>query len=190
MPYLKKSLNQAHELVKMAVREGDSVIDATMGNGFDTLFLAGLVGPKGKVYAFDIQAVALERTRERLEKAGCLESCELILDGHQNMDRYVENPVKLVIYNLGYLPKGDHAIGTRFETTREAILKSLDLLSDDGLVLIVIYYGGDSGYEERDQLLQFLQSLDGKSYSVMKTDFINQLNCPPILIAIEKNITS
>lgn len=188
MAYLKKSLHQAHSLAESAVRQGDTVIDATMGNGYDTLFLAGLVGEEGKVYAFDIQALALDRTRQRLEQSGCLGWCRLILDGHQHMDKYVQGPVKLVIFNLGYLPKGDHSIGTRFETTREALEKSLDLISDDGLILIVVYYGGDSGFEEKEQLLTFLQSLDGKKYSVMKTDFINQINCPPLLIAIEKNL--
>ncbi len=188
MAYLKKSLHQAHSLAQAAVRQGDTVIDATMGNGYDTLFLAGLVGEEGKVYAFDIQALALDRTRQRLEQSDCLGWCRLILDGHQHMDKYVQGPVKLVIFNLGYLPKGDHSIGTRFETTREALEKSLDLISDDGLILIVVYYGGDSGFEEKEQLLTFLQSLDGKKYSVMKTDFINQINCPPLLIAIEKNL--
>lgn len=189
MPYLKKSLFQAHELARFAVKEGDTVVDATMGNGHDTEFLANLVGEKGRVFAFDIQPQALERTRERLEKAHCIDQCTLILDGHQNMDVYVHEPVKLVIYNLGYLPKGDHTIGTKYETTREAIEKSLSLISDDGIVLVVIYYGGDSGFEEKEALLSFLNTLDCRNFSVMRTEFINQINCPPILIAIEKNIS-
>lgn len=189
MSYIKKSLHQAHDFARLAVKEGDTVVDATMGNGYDTEFLAGLVGEKGRVYAFDIQPAALERTRERLEKAHALNQCTLILDGHQNMDLYVQEPVKLVIYNLGYLPKGDHTIGTRYETTREAIEKSLSLISDDGIVLVVIYYGGDSGFGEKDALLPFLTSIDCRKFTVMRTEFINQINCPPILIAIEKNVT-
>ncbi len=188
MSCLKKSLHQAHDFAKLIVKEGDTVIDATMGNGYDTQFLAGLVGETGKVFAFDIQPIALERTQERLEKAHCNRQCTLILDGHQNMDAYVHEPVKLVMYNLGYLPKGDHTVGTRFETTREAIEKSLALIADDGLVLVVIYYGGDSGFEEKEALLLFLSTIDCKKYTVMSTEFINQINCPPILIAIEKNI--
>lgn len=188
MAYLKKALHQAHSLAQTVINRGDTVIDATMGNGYDTLFLAQLVGEEGRVYAFDIQELALQRTRERLEQAGLSNRCQLILDGHQNMDNHVGEPVKLVMFNLGYLPKGDHSIGTRYETTREAIEKALRLISDDGLVIVVVYYGGDSGFEERDQLLLFLKALDGRKYSVMKTEFINQLNCPPLLIAIEKNI--
>lgn len=187
MPILKKALEQAHEYAKMVIKEGDTVIDATMGNGNDTLFLSKLVGDAGKVIAFDIQKVALERTQLKLAAEGAALNYELVLDGHQNMDRYVSDPVKLVIYNLGYLPKGDHSIGTRAETTIEAVQKSMRLLHQEGLIIIVIYHGGDSGFEERDALLAYLKTIDCKSYSVMRSDFINQVNCPPILIVIEYN---
>jgi predicted methyltransferase len=188
MAHLKKALLQAHDYVRMLVGEGDRVIDATMGNGNDTLFLAGLVGPQGRVFAFDIQEQALNRTRERLEKAGVLDRCQLILDGHEHMDRYLEGPVKLVIYNLGYLPNGDHSIGTRAPTTIAAIEKSLSLISPDGMVIVVIYHGGDSGFEERDALLDYFNQMDCRRYTVMKTEFVNQINCPPILICIENNL--
>lgn len=188
MAHLKKALIQAHSFAEAIIAEGDRVVDATMGNGNDTLFLARLVGPGGRVYAFDIQQAAFDRTRQRLEEAGVLDRCNLVLDGHQHMDQYVEGPVKLVIFNLGYLPSGDHAIGTRAPTTIQAVEKSLSLISDDGLVLVVIYHGGDSGFEERDAFLEFLKGLDCRTYTVMKTEFINQINCPPILIAIEKNL--
>lgn len=187
MAVLHKALIQAHQYAETVVRPGDRVVDATMGNGNDTLFLARLTGPGGKVYAFDIQEAALERTRERLEAHAVSGWCELIPDGHEHMDRHVAEPVRLVMFNLGYLPGGDHTIGTRAETTIEAIEKSLSLISDDGLVVLVIYYGGDSGFQERDALLEYLAGLDGRRFSVMKTEFINQMNCPPILICIEKN---
>lgn len=189
MPYLKKSLIGAHELAKSIIKSGDTVVDATMGNGNDTLFLAELVGQDGKVYAFDIQQIALEKTRKKLSDAGCLARCRLIFDGHQNMDNHIDEPVKLVVFNLGYLPKGDHSIGTKFETTKAAIEKSLALIADDGMIIVVIYYGGDSGYEEKDKLLQYLATLDCRKYTVLLSEFINQINCPPILIAIEKNNT-
>jgi cyclopropane fatty-acyl-phospholipid synthase-like methyltransferase len=188
MAHLKKALYQAHALAQSVVKAGDAVIDATMGNGYDTLFLAQLVGENGRVYAFDIQELALQRTHQRLQEAGCLDRCRLILEGHQHMDKHVEEPVKLVMFNLGYLPKGDHSIGTRYETTRQAVEKALGLIADDGLVILVVYYGGDSGFEERDQILAYLNGLDARKYSVMKTEFINQINCPPLLIAIEKNL--
>lgn len=187
MAVLEKALIQAHEYAKEIVREGDTVVDATMGNGGDTLFLSGLVGAAGKVYSFDIQPAAVGRTREKLAREGVLDRCELILDGHENLDVYVRAPVKLAIFNLGYLPRGDHSIGTRPETTIKAIEKALAVLDEEGLVIIVIYYGGDSGFEERDALLEYLNLLDCRRYIVMKTEFINQINCPPILICIGNN---
>lgn len=188
MGILQKALIQAHQYAEAVVAPGDTVIDATMGNGNDTLFLARLTGPEGKVYAFDIQEAAVGRTRERLEAHGVSGWCELILDGHEHMDRHVAEPVKLVMFNLGYLPGGDHGINTRAETTIEAVEKSLSLIRDDGLIIIVIYYGGETGFEERDALLDYLAKLDVRRFSVMKTEFINQINCPPILICIEKNV--
>jgi len=188
MAVLHKALIQAHQYAEAVVKPGDMVIDATMGNGNDTLFLARLTGSTGKVYAFDIQEEAVKRTRERIESQAVLGWCKLIHEGHEHMDRYVSEPVKLVMFNLGYLPGGDHRINTRADTTIAAVEKSLALLRDDGLVIIVIYYGGDTGFEERDALLDYLSGLDPRRFSVMKTEFINQINCPPILVCIEKNV--
>jgi tRNA G37 N-methylase Trm5 len=183
---LKNSLAISHDLVSKIVKEGDTVVDATMGNGSDTLFLAGLVGEAGKVYSFDIQQCAVEATRRRLDASAISGRVELIHDGHQNLDRYVTYGIKAVMFNLGYLPKGDHKIGTRAETTIEAIKKSLELLFIEGIVMIVIYYGGDSGFEEKDAVLGYLKTIDCKKYSVLMHDFINQVNCPPIAVCIEK----
>ena len=187
MAVLGKALIQAHQFVQEIINDGDTVIDATMGNGNDTCFLARLVGPAGKVYAFDIQSEALDRTREKLTRENMLDRCELVHDGHEHLDLYLKSPIKLVIFNLGYLPGGGHNVGTRAESTISAIEKSLSILEDDGLVIVVVYYGGDSGFEERDALLDYLNRMDCHLYNVMKTEFINQINCPPILICIEKN---
>jgi len=183
---LKNSLNISHELVGKVVQNGDIVVDATMGNGNDTLFLANLVGDNGKVYGFDVQQLALDNTRKRLTDAGVIDRAELILDGHQNIDKYVSKGIKAVMFNLGYLPKGDHNIGTRAETTIAAIEKCMELLCKEGILMIVVYYGGDSGFEEKDEVMEYFKSLDCKKYSVLVHDFVNQVNCPPIAICIEK----
>lgn len=183
---LKNSLSISHDYVSRVVQPGDIVIDATMGNGNDTLFLSELVGDAGKVYAFDIQQLALDSTKKRLEAAGMLHRAELILDGHQHMDHYAPKGVKAVMFNLGYLPKGDHSIGTRAETTIEAIEKSMNMICKEGIVMIVIYYGGDSGFEEKNAVMEYFKSIDCKKYSVLVHDFVNQVNCPPIAVCIEK----
>ena len=170
------------------VQPGDIVVDATMGNGNDTLFLAKLVGDEGKVYAFDIQPLALENTQKRLAESGVAHRAQLIMEGHQNLDRYVPKGIKAVMFNLGYLPKGDHSIGTRADSTIQAIEKSLELLCKEGIIMIVVYYGGDSGFEEKNTVMEYFKGLDCKKYSVLVQDFINQINCPPIAVCIEKMI--
>lgn len=185
---LKNSLHISHEMVGKVVQEGDIVVDATMGNGNDTLFLSKLVGDAGKVYAFDIQPLAIENTRKCLEAAGVAHRAELIMDGHQNMDQYVPKGIRTVMFNLGYLPKGDHNIGTRAESTIAAIEKSLELLCKEGIIMIVVYYGGDSGFEEKNTVMEYFKSLDCRKYSVLVQDFVNQVNCPPIAVCIEKMI--
>ncbi|GAE89054.1 class I SAM-dependent methyltransferase [Acetivibrio straminisolvens] len=186
MQTIKNSLGQSHDYIKLFVKEGDTVVDATCGNGNDTVFLASLVGEKGRVFGFDIQDKAIANTTKKLEDLKLIDRVTLIKDGHQNMDKYVDAPVKAVMFNLGYLPSGDHSIGTRPETTIKALSKSMELLITGGIITVVIYYGGDSGFEEKEKVLEFLKSIDQKKFMVQRTDFINQANCPPILVCIEK----
>jgi len=183
---LKQALQQSHDYAKSIVLEGDTVVDATMGNGHDTVFLAELAGETGKVYAFDIQQEAVEKTSTRLKQEGLLERCVLIRDGHEKMKQYIHNPVRLVMFNLGYRPGGDHSICTRGETTLQAILSAFDLLQVNGMIILVVYHGGDSGFEERDFLLKQLPKMDPETAAVMITRFVNLPNCPPILVCIEK----
>lgn len=185
---LKNSLGLSHEIIKKIVSEGDIVVDATAGNGHDTLMLAKLVGAAGKVYSFDIQHQAIENTRLRLEEQGFEEMVTLIADGHQNMDKHITEKVKSVMFNLGYLPGGNHNIGTRAETTIEALEKAMDLLEVRGIITVVVYYGGDSGFEEKDKLMEYIAEIDPKKFTVIKTEFVNQINCPPILVCIQKTI--
>lgn len=189
MYILKNSLNQSHELISQIVTNGDIVVDATAGKGNDTAFLAGLVGEEGKVYSFDIQESALNITKNRLNESGLLSRVNLIHDGHQNMKKYVNTPIKAVMFNLGYLPGGDHSIGTKGNSTVAAIQAAMDLLVDNGIISIVVYYGRDSGFDEKDEVLNYVQTIDCRGYTVMKTEFVNQINCPPIFICIEKTGT-
>ncbi|WP_088005565.1 class I SAM-dependent methyltransferase [Indiicoccus explosivorum] len=180
---LQRVLPFSKELLKQVVAPGDLVIDATAGNGYDTLFLAELVGPSGRVVAFDIQEAAIESTRQRVKDHSHV---ELVLGSHSELDRFADRPASAVVFNLGYLPKGDHSIITKPDSTLEAITKSLDILKEGGLVLLAIYYGHEGGAEERDAVLSFVSGLPQKKYDVLRYGFINQQNSPPFLIAIEK----
>lgn len=168
-------------IVREHVREGGACIDATMGNGNDTLYLCELVGPTGHVLAFDIQEAAAARTKERLEENLPYCNYELILDSHSHMDRYAApDSIDCIVFNLGYLPSGDHRIATKRETTIAALEQSLVLLKEGGLLGICIYSGGDSGFEEKDAVLAYLRQLDAKKYLVLVTEYYNRPNNPPI----------
>ncbi|WP_203333273.1 class I SAM-dependent methyltransferase [Planococcus beigongshangi] len=170
-------------LLEQAVEAGDHVIDGTAGNGHDTLFLAELVGEDGKVYAFDIQADAIKATRERVKD---FHNVELIHGSHAEIDQHVTSPIGAAVFNLGYLPKGDHSIITKAGSTLAAISQCLHLLKVHGIVAIVIYSGHEGGSEERDAVMEFVSQLPQVQFDVLQYQFINQQHSPPFLVAIEK----
>lgn len=169
------------------VQEGDFCIDATAGRGFDTLHLCQLVGESGRVTAFDIQQEAVDSTVQLLEKHGVAHRAEVLCRSHSEMDAFAEEEsVSMITFNFGWLPRGDHRINTRKETSIEAIQKGLRLLKQGGIMTLIIYYGRETGFEERDALLEFLPTLDSKQYTVIEMPFVNRQNCPPIPILIIK----
>lgn len=182
----KNAVEIGKVLCKQKLHLGDVAIDCTMGNGMDTSFLCELVGEGGKVYAFDIQEIAIENTRKRLKDMNLIERAELILDGHQNVDQYVSEKVKFVIFNLGYLPKGDHTVVTEAKTSLKAIEKCLKLLQKNGVILLILYPGHESGREEKQTILEYVSKLSQKEYSVSHLHFMNQVNNPPELVCIER----
>lgn len=178
-------LQLIHDVVSRHLTKGGRAIDATAGRGYDTAFLCGLVGPEGDVLAMDIQADAVDSTRRLIADKGL--SARVVLDSHANMAAYrEEGSVDCIMFNLGYLPKGDHTVFTHFDSTRAAILAGLDLLRVGGLMTIGVYYGGDSGYEERDALLPFLEGLNDDRYQVIVARFFNWQGDPPIPVFIRK----
>ena len=163
----------AAEALRQAVSPGDAVVDATMGNGHDTLALCQLVGPEGRVYAFDVQAAAVARTRERLEAAGMLDRAALFCLGHERMADMVPGPVAAVVFNLGWLPGGDHAVTTRWETTRQAVEAALSLLQPLGVLVICAYPGHPEGDRERCALADLLSALPPQRFNVLRHQFLN-----------------
>lgn len=168
-------------MMKEYVSEGSFCIDATMGNGNDTEYLCRLAGRSGRVLAFDIQKEAVAATGKRLKES--LDYCnyELILDSHSNMSRYAKpESADCIVFNLGYLPGGDHSVATRPETTVSALSQGLGLLKSGGMMSVCIYSGGDSGFAERDAVLDFLKNLDRRRYLALVTQYYNRPNHPPI----------
>lgn len=178
---MKRPLEMAHDFLAQVITPEDIVVDATMGNGHDTLFLAKLAK---QVYAFDIQNQALEKTSQRLEEAG-LSNVNLILQGHETVDQFVTE-VKAAIFNLGYLPSADKSIITQPQTTLEALEKLCQMLVKGGRIAIMIYYGHEGGDIERDAVLDFVSQLPQQEYTATIYRTLNQINNPPFLVMIEK----
>ena len=181
------ALSLAHRFIAEHVSEGDICIDATAGRGGDTVFLCELVGKSGKVIAFDIQQAAVDSTAERIRENGFEDRAQVVLDSHSNMDAYAqEGTVSCITFNFGWLPGGDHNIFTKAESSIAAIEKGLRLLRPDGVMSLCIYYGRETGFEERDALLEYLAQLDSRVCSVLVNSFVNRPNCPPIAAFILK----
>lgn len=172
------------------INDGDIAIDATCGNGHDTLFLTGLVGEKGYVYSFDIQEQAIIKTRERLKKHQAEERVTLVQDSHAQLAKYIsqvhQSQIKGAIFNLGYLPGSDKTVVTTPKETLSSIEQLLSFLQQGGIIVLVIYHGHAGGKQEKDALMEYVASLDQKSFKVLQYSFINQRNTPPFIIAIEK----
>lgn len=183
---LKSARFLARDVLIRAVHPGDTVIDATMGNGHDTQFLCNAVGPDGRVYAFDIQKNAVSATETLLRNNGLSDRAVLVCCGHERMDEYVKEKVSAVVFNLGWLPGGDHTVTTRWETTKEAVSKALELLLPGGVLVICAYPGHSEGDRERCELSGLLSSLSNKTYNVLHQVFLNAGAGAPECFVIQK----
>lgn len=173
-------------LQQQVLSPGARCVDATMGNGHDTLRLCQAVGPTGRVWAFDVQQQALSVTRQRLAQAGV--EAELILDGHENVAQYVQEPIHLAVFNLGWLPGAPHGTRTRQKTTLMAVEACLSLLLPGGLMTLCVYPGHEEGKEELAALLDWAQQLDPARYDATVQRYLNQQKDPPVLIAVASRI--
>lgn len=177
--------NNNRRLLRGFLQEGDQCIDGTAGRGYDTVFLAQSVGKTGHVHAFDIQEEALASTREKLIQADACDQVTLHLASHADLDRYVTVPVKLVMFNLGYLPRGDKQLRTQKASSLEGLKKSLALLVPNGILSVLLYRDGEIGKEESQAVLDWADSLASKDYGVLKMVMTNMPNNPPIQLLIE-----
>ena len=179
------TLSMVHEFLKRTVRPGDFCIDATAGRGRDTALLCRLTGETGRVLAFAIQEAAVEQTNALLAAEGL--TAEVVLDSHANMERYAAaETVDCIVFNFGRLPGGDPMVFTRADTSVAALEAGLQLLKPGGTMAIALYYGGANGYSERDAVLAWLETLDDRRFSVLRCDWANRRNDPPMPIFIWK----
>lgn len=187
----RKGIENTQTLLKVylqrVILDGDIVVDATAGRGKDTLFLADCVGPKGKVYAFDIQKAAIESTRELLIEYNRNDRVDLFLESHTDMEKFLPGRIKAALFNLGYLPGSDQQVTTHPETTIQAINAALRLLTEKGVIVLTVYRGHDNGAEESAVLNTYLAGLPKKDFSVLQGIYLNQGEHSPYWLIIQKN---
>lgn len=184
--FLKSAVNILNGILGTLIAEGQTLVDATVGNGRDTATLSRLAGKQGHVYGFDIQKEALERASDYLSEQGCRENVTLIHDSHAEIDHYISVPLDFVLFNLGYLPGGDKNITTYKKSSLIAMEKGIEMLHKGGFLAAVLYSGHEAGAVETQAIIQWAQQLDQKVCDVLSVSFINQVNDPPQLILIEK----
>lgn len=187
---IKNILDYAHHLLEQNIQQGDTIIDATCGNGHDTVFLSQVAGETGKVFGFDIQLEAIDSTAKRLKDSAPFQNTTLIHDSHSNFMHHisVDRLTRLggAIFNLGYLPGGDKNIVTNSDATITAIEGMLSYLKAKGIVVLVIYHGHEEGKNEMEDIMKYARLLDQKRFTVLCYAFINQKNNPPFILAMEK----
>ncbi len=183
IPHLPKATGLAHHLIAERVSAGDSVVDATVGNGHDTLFLAKCVGESGSVTGFDIQSAAIAKAWEVL--AG-FPQVRLHQMDHSELAKIIAAPINAAMFNLGYLPSGDKSIITKSSSTIAALKSCSILLACRGIITIVLYTGHDGGVAESSAVRDWCADLKQSEFTVAQYRFLNQINNPPYLIVIER----
>jgi len=186
-----RAVEYCHHLLRSHVAPGDVVVDATAGNGHDTLLLAQLTTPGGLVFACDVQPAALAATQRLLDSAGIpAGSVRLIESGHQHLAAILppehRGRIAVVVFNLGYLPGGDHALTTTATTTIPAIQQALELLRPGGLIVAVLYTGHPGGADEADALRTFAAALPGTAWLVTEHRTLNTARPAPSVLAIRR----
>lgn len=174
------NINYVRKQIELFAKDGTNIVDATCGNGNDSLYLATKY-PNSKIYAFDIQEKAIERAKEKCINCN---NIEYICDSHANIKSYAIDQVSLAIFNLGYLPNADETITTEADETIKAIANILELLSSGGAIVITLYRG-KTNLQETEQVMNYLRTINKDFFIVSMYDLIN-LNGNPFNVIIER----
>ena len=176
----------AHDRLKQILCPGDICIDATAGNGHDSLFLAKFTAPDGVVYAIDIQEPAIRETAERLEQHGFRDQLKTIHESHDNLDQIIDPALRgniaTIMFNLGYLPGGNHQITTQAYSTVKSVEQAYGLVRKNGIITIICYRGHDGGEKETQEVLSLCESKKWKTEQI----YGNENPGSPVLVIIEK----
>lgn len=187
-------LQQAHAILENQLHNGDIAIDATAGNGHDSLFLAQQIAPTGLVYCFDIQAAAINATQNRLNTADLLNCARLIQHSHAQMAAHIapqhHGKIEAVMFNLGYLPHGDKSIITETDSTLLALNAATELLATDGIITILAYPGHPGGDIETIQVANWCYQLNPDKFSVKIIHSAEPKDSAPRLFVLQKTTST
>ncbi|MDR3593016.1 MAG: class I SAM-dependent methyltransferase [Negativicutes bacterium] len=180
------AVEMAQRLLTERLPAAGCAVDATAGNGRDTLFLAKKTAPHAQLWAFDIQTSALANTQKLLVEHGLADKVRLVHDCHSRIASHIQGTVDIVMYNLGYLPGGDRALTTGRETTIASLTGVLPQLALGGLITVVAYPGYPAGRVEHEAVRLFLAALPQNEFTVGCWSMLNQRNDPPLLYIIQR----
>jgi predicted methyltransferase len=181
-------VERAHELVRERLTAGDIAIDATVGNGHDTLFLAQTVGAQGKVYGFDIQQDALDSCYRQLVENNADKQVSLNHAGHETLPIVIpealqHEKIQAIMFNLGYLPGGDKQRTTQINTTLHAVDAALRMLKHGGIITVLAYTGHAGGRQETEAVKAWASTLDTSMFSVsIETRQQGQRPAPELIV--------
>ncbi len=177
----------AQEILRQVILPGDGVIDATAGNGHDTLFLAECTGAEGRVLAFDVQEAALVSARQRVEAAGLGERVQFFHESHVHMGtRAGAGTIAVVMFNLGYLPGEGHDLTTEAGGTLTAMEVAADLLKPAGVLSVICYPGHAAGAEEAEAVEQWMRSLAANGWRIARYGAVGTRKPAPFLLLGKK----
>jgi hypothetical protein len=189
---LPTAVRWSHVVLSDRLQKGDIVVDATAGNGHDTLFLAQQVLPEGRVFVFDVQAAAIESTRKRLADSNYGEADGIILiqSSHEHLSSRLplelRGHLRAIMFNLGFLPGGDKNLITQKEGTMSALAQALEWLAEGGLLSVVAYPGHEGGRDEADAIESWMASLPSDVFEAQKMGFINFRPTTPFCMVVRK----
>ena len=177
-----KTTALAHHYWKESLHPEAIVIDATCGNGQDTLVLAQLLKGSGKVFGYDIQQEALEKTAALLKAQLSPPEWEIVILHHSSHAHFKESSANLIVYNLGYLPKGNKAVTTQVDTTLQSLAHACEILTEGGLISVMTYSGHVEGAKEEAAVLEFSKNLASSRWSVLHHRWLNRKQAPSLLL--------
>lgn len=184
---MQRALHYSHTLLQEVIQTfPDGIfIDGTLGKGNDLAFIVSQKNFHGHAYGFDVQQAAIEQASITLQNHS---RYTLIHDSHDTIDQHLADVPAIhgAIYNLGYLPGGDHSITTTFASTIASIHQVAAKLAKKGRILLVVYSGHPEGKLEKELLFEELTTWPQEQFQVLQYSFMNQRNNPPLLLVIEK----